>query len=156
MPQETQSARGGVMESRPQECAGCGATLPGLGGFCPACGTPVGAPRRALGTTGGIPDRIAGALAYFFVIPAVVFLLRDPFRRNRFIRFHAWQSIFLAVITLILFSALLSVMGQVLVILVSAILAMGWFILWMVLMVKALQGEMFKLPLLGNLAEKRS
>jgi uncharacterized membrane protein len=144
------------METSPRQCTSCGGPMPEVGTFCPACGTPAGRPRPVLGKTGGIPDRIAGALAYLFVIPAIVFLLREPFKRNRFIRFHAWQSILVTVVTLILFSALLPVMGLALVILVSTILAMGCFILWLVLMIKALQGETFELPLLGRLAERQA
>ncbi len=144
------------MEISLRQCAACGGPLPEVGTFCPACGTAADRPKPALGRTGGIPDRIAGALAYLFVIPAIVFLLRDPFKRNRFIRFHAWQSILVTVVTLILFSALLPVMGRALVILGSAILAMGCFILWLVLMIKALQGEMFELPLIGRLAERQA
>jgi len=103
-----------------------------------------------------MPDRIAGALAYLTVLPAVFFLLREPFKRNRFIRFHSWQSIMLAVVTVLLFTTVVLAMGRVAMILAGAILAVGWFILWLVLIVKALQGEMFELPLLGKLAEKQS
>jgi uncharacterized membrane protein len=156
LPEEEQRARGGVMETMTSLCAECGASLPGVGTYCPACGTSVGEPKPVLGKTGGIPDQIAGALAYVFVIPAIVFLLRDPFKRNRFIRFHAWQSILVAIATAVVFSALLTMMGKVLVIFASFIVAVGWFILWLVLMVKALQGEMFELPWIGALAKRQA
>jgi uncharacterized membrane protein len=44
--------------------------------------------------------------------------------------------------------------GYLLAWLSSAVLLLGWFILWLVLLTKALQGETFKLPWIGNLAEK--
>ena len=113
-------------------------------------------PKPVLGTTGGLPDRIAGALAYVTVLPAIFFLLREPFRKNRFIRFHSLQSILLAAVTVLLFGAVLLAMGQVAMILAGSILAVGWFILWVVLIVKALQGEVFALPLIGKLAERQS
>jgi uncharacterized membrane protein len=144
------------METVSSRCAACGEPLPEVGSFCPACGTVKPAAKVQLGTTGGIPDRIAGALAYVLVIPAIFFLLQNPFKRNRFIRFHSWQSILLAATTLIIFSILFTMMGRVLVIFASFIIALGWFILWLVLVVKALQGEMFELPLLGRLAERQS
>ena len=130
--------------------------MPTVGSFCPACGSAKPAAKPALGRTGGIPDRVAGALAYVFLLPAIFFLLRPSFNRNRFIRFHAWQSILLAAVTVIVFGVLLSMMGRVLVIFASFIVALGWFILWLVLIVKALQGEMFELPLLGRLADRQS
>ena len=137
-------------------CATCGETLPEVGSFCPACGSAKPAAKVALGTTGGIPDRIAGALAYVLMLPAIFFLLKSPFKRNRFIRFHAWQSILLAATTLILFSLLILTMGRVVMIFVSFIVALGWFILWLLLIVKALQGEIFELPFLGRVADRQS
>ena len=143
------------METASTPCTACGAPLPGVGSFCPACGSRT-QPKPVLGTTGGLPDRIAGALAYVTVLPAIFFLLREPFKKNRFIRFHSWQSILLAAVTVLLFGAVLLAMGQVAMILTGAILAVGWFILWVVLIVKALQGEVFALPLIGKLADRQS
>ena len=112
----------------------------------------------------GLPkDHFTAALAYVTVIPAIVFLLIDPFKRNRFIRFHASQSIFFAIGVLLialamrlLYSllALIPVAGYLLAWLMVFVLFLGLLILWVVLMVKAIQGEMFKLPVIGNLAEK--
>jgi uncharacterized membrane protein len=109
-----------------------------------------------MGKTGGLPDRVAGALAYVLVLPAIFFLLRSPFSKNRFIRFHAWQSVLVAAATVILFSVLLMGIGWVLVIGVTLILAVGWVILWIVLVVKALQGVMFELPGLGAVARRQA
>ena len=144
------------METVTSVCLACGEPLPAIGSFCPACGSAKPAAKPALGKTGGIPDRLAGALAYAFLLPAIFFLLRPPFSRNRFIRFHAWQSVLLTAVTVIVFGVLLSLMGRVLVIFASFIIALGCFILWLVLIVKALQGEMFELPLLGRLADRQS
>jgi uncharacterized membrane protein len=88
------------------------------------------------------------------VLPAIVFLSIDPFKRSRFLRFHSWQSILLTGVTLILFPAVVAVMSRVLMIAVGLILAVGWFILWLVLIVKALQGDMFELPWIGPLASR--
>ena len=80
-----------------------------------------GGTQACAGQNRSIPDRVAGALAYLFVIPAILFLLRDPFRKNRFIRFHAWQSILVAAATLVVFAVLFTIMGKVLVIFASFI-----------------------------------
>jgi uncharacterized membrane protein len=108
-------------------------------------------------------DNLIAALAYITFIPAIVFVLIGPFRRNRFVRFHSFQSIFLAVATIlaaiamrILYSllVLIPVLGYLLAWLVTGVTLLGWVILWLVLLVKALQGEIVRLPWIGSLAEK--
>ena len=110
-------------------------------------------------------DKLIAALAYVTFIPAIVFVLIEPFKRNLFVRFHAFQSIFLAGATIVaaiairvLYSlfALIPVLGYLLAWLTSAVALLGWMILWLVLVVKALQGEIFKLPWIGNLADHAS
>jgi uncharacterized membrane protein len=108
-------------------------------------------------------DRLAAAAAYVTFIPAVVFLLIQPFKRNRFIRFHSLQSILLMIATILialvvrgLYSVLtlIPVAGYLLAWLATGILLLGWSILWLVLLIKALQGEQFHLPVIGRFAEK--
>ena len=45
----------------------------------------------------GLNDNTAGALAYVTIIPAIVFLVAAPYNQNSYIRFHAWQCIFLSI-----------------------------------------------------------
>ena len=45
----------------------------------------------------GLSDNAAGGLAYITIIPAIVFLIVEPFNKNSFVRFHSWQCIFLAI-----------------------------------------------------------
>ena len=45
----------------------------------------------------GLSDNAAGAIAYITIIPAIVFLLVEPYNKKPFVRFHAWQCIFLYV-----------------------------------------------------------
>lgn len=127
--------------------------------FCPGCGWNTAQP--VLGTTGGIRDNIAGALAYFTFIPAIVFLVAEPYKKNRFIRFHSFQSIFLTlaavaaslVLKLVfLVVSLIPLLGHLLLLLISVIVFLGCVILWLVLVVKAVQGELFRLPFIGDLA----
>jgi uncharacterized membrane protein len=118
----------------------------------------------SVATVSGRPkDNFIAALAYITFIPAVVFVLVEPFKRNRFIRFHSFQSIFFAVATIvaavamrILYSvlALIPLLGFLLAWLLSAVVLVGLAVLWLVLLVKALQGEIFRLPWIGDLAEK--
>jgi uncharacterized membrane protein len=108
-------------------------------------------------------DNLVAALAYITFIPAVVFVLIEPFKRNRFIRFHSFQSIFLTVATIVIAIALrilysiltlVPVVGYLMAWLAVAVAVLAWGILWLVLLVKALQGQSFRLPVIGSLAEK--
>ena len=63
-------------------------------GFCPACGRPMHERARAR-PVGALPENVAGALAYFTFIPAIVFLSRPPYKKNRFLRFHSLQCLLL-------------------------------------------------------------
>jgi uncharacterized membrane protein len=120
---------------------------------------------RVHGTVGVFPENIAGALAYITFIPAIVFLLLEPYKRNRFLRFHSLQSLLLGVALIVIGIALklvglvlliIPVLGHLLVVLLSMVLALAAIVVWLVLVVKALQGEAFKLPILGEFAEQKA
>ena len=73
-------------------CASCGTQIAD-GSTCPKCAG--GAGQGAIApAAAGLTDNVAGALAYVTIIPAIVFLVLEPFNRKRFVRFHAFQSIF--------------------------------------------------------------
>jgi len=119
---------------------------------------------RATGRVGALPENIAGALAYF-LIPAIVFLLVEPYSRNRFVRFHSVQCIAVYLAAVIVGAVLrilafvvffIPLLGPLVVGLVSMVVGLGWIVLWVVLVVKALQGEMFKLPVVGDFAERQA
>jgi uncharacterized membrane protein len=146
--------------------------MPADAAFCPGCGRPMRTETSVLepqtsarGKVGPLPVNIAGALAYFFFVPAIVFLFVHPYRKNRFVRFHSIQSLLFsgAVITLgvVLWFAGLGVLliprlGPLVVAVVDVVVTLGAVLLWNVLVVKAFQGEMFKLGVLGDFAERHS
>ena len=110
-------------------------------------------------------DRLIAASAYITFLPAIIFLLIVPFKHNRFVRFHSFQSIFLTLATIaatiamrILYSVLtfIPVAGYLLAWLACAVALLGWGILWLVVIVKALQGETFRVPWIGSFVEKVS
>lgn len=112
---------------------------------------------------GSIGDNFAAALAYLTFIPAIVFLLRKSYKSDHFVRFHCWQSIFMAVAAIavcivlrIVFAllALIPVAGYLLGSLVVLVTCLGWVILWLVVLIKAFQGEFFRLPIIGHFSEK--
>lgn len=157
-----------TMDSVPvplRSCPHCGVQMPASAAFCPGCGRPFQTEPRALGTVGPFSESVAGALAYFTFIPAIVFLLVEPYSKNRFVRFHSVQCLLLggAAIALAIAIKLASVVlfiipviGPLVVVLVSTVVALAVVVIWLVLVIKAFQGEMFKLPLLGDLAGQQA
>lgn len=103
-------------------------------------------------TSSGMDANLAGLLCYALTfVTGIIFLLIE--KDNRFVRFHAFQSIFtfggLFVASLVL--NIIPLLG----LLISLLLMPVWLILWIVMMVKAYQGKWFKLPIVGDLAEKQ-
>ena len=110
-------------------------------------------------TSTGLAENVAGLLCYVLGwISGIVFLIIEP--ENRFVRFHAMQSIVtFGGITVI--SIALSILGLipfigVLFDILGYIVGLIAFVLWIVLMVKAYQGMKYKLPWAGDFAEKRT
>jgi len=104
-------------------------------------------------TSMGLDENIAGLLCYVLMwVSGLVFFLME--KENQFVRFHAMQSI-------ITFGSL-TVIGLV----ISVVPLLGWIVsyllsllalaLWIILMIKAYQKTWFKLPIVGDLAEKYS
>ena len=109
-------------------------------------------------TSTGLEANIAGLLCYVLGwISGLVFILIE--KENRFVRFHAMQSIVtFGAITVV--SIILSILGIIPFIgvifdIINWIIGVLTFVLWIILMVKAAQGTMYKLPWAGNFAEKQ-
>lgn len=104
-------------------------------------------------TSMGLEQNVAGLLCYVLGwITGLIFFLME--KDNKFVRFHAMQSILvfgaLTVIGIIL--GWIPILGWIL----GAILSVVGVILWILLMVKAYQNTWYKLPWVGDLAEKYS
>jgi len=152
-------------------CAKCGAQIGEGVTFCGACGAPVGAAAApdasapAAGGGEGLAPNVAGALAYVTIIPAIIFLVMEPYNKDRFIKFHAFQCLFFAAAMFVL-SLVMMVVGFVLVF----IPVLGWILdtlLWVTigfgsiglvifLIYKAYNGQKFMLPVIGKLAEQQA
>ena len=105
------------------------------------------------GSSTGLDPNLAGLLCYLLgLITGIVFLIIE--KENRFVRFHAFQSlaVFGALFVLSLIAGFIPVIGR----LISILLAPVGLILWILLMVKAYQGERYKIPLAGDWAEAQS
>jgi len=142
-------------------CSACGTQMPDGTTTCPACGRSAApAAGTAHGTTGDMADNVAGMLAYVTIIPAIIFLVMEPYNKNRFVRFHSFQSIFFGVAWIAIWVAL-SFVGMIpflgwATILIWPLIGLGGLIIWIILLLKANQRQMFKLPVIGDLAEKQA
>jgi uncharacterized membrane protein len=120
--------------------------------------SPVPPPVPATGT--GLTPNLAGALAYLLgPITGIIFLIVE--KTNTFVRFHAMQSTVLwvgwviASIALSILSGVVPVIGWIFGLVLSIVMSFGGFILWLVLMWKAYQGQEWELPIVGPFARKQ-
>jgi len=169
-------------------CPNCGAQVSGT--FCPNCGTNVAAAAGAgtagatgagaAGTAGasgagyvppgpppitaaGMSENGAGALCYLAgLVTGIIFLVIAPYNQNKFVRFHAFQSIFGHVAVIVLWIAWIIIGG----LLAFITHGMGFFlyplflllilVLWLYMMYSAYNNKKVKLPIIGDLAERQA
>ena len=172
-------------------CQTCGSSLPVGSSTCTACGATQGAaapgvmpgagpipgsmpgqipgvmptPMPAAGA--GLTPNVAGALAYLVgAITGILFLVIDPFKTDRFVRFHAFQSIFFN-LAWIAFWIVWMIVGLVLGAVshglffiiqlpINLLVTVGGFCVWIYLMYTAYQGKTFQLPIIGALAASQA
>jgi len=107
-----------------------------------------------------LEPNVAGLLCYVVGwITGLVFIIIE--KNDAFVRFHAMQSIIvfggLAAINILLYILwVIPVVGWIFGALLASLVWVVALALWILLMFKAYQGEHFKLPLVGDLAEKYS
>ena len=144
-------------------CSHCAVEVPDISEFCPGCGRPVGAPEAL--PAADSRDALLAALAYLTVAPAILFLAVPALNRNRFVRFHCWQSIFFAaaaavtgLVMKLLFGvfSILPAVGLLLAWLCVGVVFIGTAVLWVLLTVKAAQGQSYELPVIGSMAAQLS
>ena len=155
-------------------CSKCGAENPEGAKFCSKCGAELGAPvggtetpaTPPAETSTGLQPNIAGLLCYVALwVTGIIFLVIE--KKSTFVKFHAWQSIMtfgiltavqiivspvFAGIAVATFSPGLLVASGVL----STIVWILTFVLWIILLIQAGSGKMWKVPLVGDWAERQS
>ncbi|HHW32253.1 MAG TPA: DUF4870 domain-containing protein [Clostridiaceae bacterium] len=103
-------------------------------------------------TSLGISENVAGLLCYVLTwITGIIFYILE--KENRFVKFHAIQSI-VTFLPLMVFSYIIGIipfLGP----LIKSIIWILEVILWLILMIKAYRGEMYKLPITGDFAEQQ-
>src|SRR5277367_6244971 len=146
-------------------CNHCGGPLSA------AAGAPAGAPpaptyavQPAVAAGSGLSDTAAAALAYVTIIPAIIFLVMEPYNRKPFIKFHSFQSIGLAVAWIAVW-VVVSVMHialhfipliGILFLFVNLLVCVAFLALWLIAIIKASKGEWYKLPIIGDFAMKQA
>jgi len=153
---------------------------PGQQNYGSAPGVPPSAPSPGTSPTGsGLDPKIAAALSYIWIVGLIFFFIE---KENKFVRFHAMQSILFGIantVIMMVLAIIATILTVVFTIGAAAASAAGsggvgaivglfvwliWLLFWVVAMVflvglilaavKAYQGKKFKLPIIGNMAEK--
>jgi len=111
-------------------------------------------------------SNVAGLLAYILgFITGIIFLVIEPYKDDKFVRFHAFQSIFFnvaIVVFWIAYSIVASILGfvslgfmAVVMGLVGLLITLAILAFWIFLMYKAYNSELYKIPFIGDLAAKQ-
>lgn len=169
-------------------CTKCGAAIADDSAFCGACGQPrtqastvapatasvAAAPTMAVGgpvpsgaaTGAGLTMNLAAALSYALgLITGILFLVLEPYKNNRFVRFHAIQSIIFsvacvafAIVWSIIVGILVSIAGfWVLTVDVPLrlLIGLGIFAFWLYVMFQAYSQREYRIPWIGDIAAKQ-
>jgi uncharacterized membrane protein len=174
------------------QCPVCHNEVGSLSGFCPHCGANLAAaapapaaapasyappaytpppqgypPAQPGAASSGLSANSAAAIAYITFIPAILFLIIEPYNKIPLVRFHSLQSIGLAIVWFALWFVVFVVSmffafipGLHLLFFFFPILHFGifivMFILWLMAILKASKGEFYKLPIIGDFAMKQA
>ena len=136
-------------------CAKCGTENPEGAKFCSKCGAELGTPVAAKPETEsstGLSANAAGLLCYLAGwITGIIFLVLE--QKSTFVKFHAWQSIMtFGVLTLAYIVVFwIPFVGWIL----STLIGILMFVLWLILMIQAGTGKMWKVPGAGDWAERQ-
>lgn len=144
-------------------CTKCGAAVPDNAAFCAGCGAPQTAssapPSAAAAAPQQMAENVAGLLCYVLAwVTGLIFYFID---KRPYVRFHATQSIVLfgglhiiyfVVFGFGIFTGGLAGLGFLW--LFYGLVDLVAFVLWIVLMIKAYQGERFRVPIAADIAEK--
>ncbi len=147
-------------------CVKCGASLAENVSFCGKCGSPVSGGETAhKAAAGGLAPNQAAALSYVLgFITGILFLVIEPYKNDRYVRFHAFQSIFFSAAWMIFWIlwnnlfwftlssfSLIGILG-----LISSLVGLAVLLYWLFLMYKAYNNERYMIPIIGEIAARQA
>ncbi len=136
-------------------CPECGEEVEENTKFCPICGAKISRSKTnqrksKKNTELGLEENIEGALAYLlgFISGIVLYFVEED---NEFIKFHAFQSTvtFLGLGIAGTIFSLIPIIGTI----ISVLIGLAGLAAWLVGMIKAYKGELYKFPVIGDMAE---
>lgn len=115
-------------------------------------------------TQSGLSENSAAAIAYITFVPAIVFLMTPPYNQSPTTKFHSWQSIFLnvaAVCFWVVFTIIRIIVAMTMYVpflfgMLSLVCWLGWFLVWLLCVINAVNGKRISLPIIGQLAAKQA
>ena len=162
-------------------CGNCGATVSEGAQFCGSCGKAVdsvttdfasspqgssaGGARKGAIDGPGLASNLVAALAYLLgFITGIVFLVVEPYKKDRFVRFHAMQSILFSAACVvfsiawrIVWGILFAISGYLalLALPLRLLISVGLFLYWLFLMYQAYSRREYRIPFVGAMAAKQ-
>ncbi len=112
-------------------------------------------------------SNVAGLLTYILgFITGIIFLVIEPYKNDKFVRFHAFQSIFFNVALIVFWIAymiVVSILSFVTLGIMAVVMGLLGFVIWLAilaywifLMYKAYNNQLYKIPFIGDLAAKQA
>ena len=168
-------------------CTKCGAAIADDSAFCGACGQPraqtgaaaggsatpapavavgSGASSSGVSTGTGLTMNLAAALSYALgLITGILFLVLEPYKNNKFVRFHAMQSVIFSAVCIV-FAIVWSILVGILVSIAGfwvltvdvplrLLIGLGIFVFWLYLMFQAYSNREYRIPWIGDIAAKQ-
>jgi uncharacterized membrane protein len=164
-------------------CGNCGAALTQTSGFCGSCGKPAfqGSPvastaagpaaqsitglRQPTAGSSGLTSNLAAALSYVLgIITGILFLVIEPYKNDRFVRFHAMQSCLYFSAVVVFNIAWMIVVGvlsdfsgwlALATLPIRILISLGFFLLWLYAIYQAYSQREFRIPFIGAIAAKQ-
>jgi uncharacterized membrane protein len=160
-------------------CSNCGSAVLEREIFCSVCGAPVSSairrpavphnpatPPKISGAKAAMASNAAAALSYLLgFVTGIVFLVVEPYKRDKFVRFHAFQSILYSIAVVVFEIAwsktVLAGMFSLgdfwkIVSTVSSLIWLGLVAFWIFLMYKAYNNDACKIPVIGEWAYRQA
>jgi uncharacterized membrane protein len=156
-------------------CNKCGTEAGEDAAFCGNCGAPISStaqnappsvPPQPQQASSSITPNVAATLSYVLgFITGIIFLVLDPYKNDRFVRFHAFQSILFSaalIVFWILWGGIVwTIFARVLFMwailnMISMLVSLAAFVVWILLMYKAYNNDRFMIPFIGDIADRQA